>query len=577
MKRIMLAFAVAALLSGTVLGRQWTSRSGGFTVEAELLDVRDGNAILKKSDGTELTVSLSKLSLGDLRYVDEVLKSAETHVTGKPDPGSAAKPDVSSATPAMAPAKAVPAADLARLRYAWKQGQTYVYRVKVTVDRGDTTADLSGDLSYKVNSASDDGFELGVSGDLKRSDEKDMAKVIFLHGGPRVRRFASPDTPKQQTITADAQGRVSRIDGSSQLPYLLGDSAQMILEPLPSTAKSAWTSAGDTGVSVIVTFYPFHRFYPFSRAEYHEGTDATEKTSYTVESVTDKLITVAKHYELATTSLISGKPRIEATGNGTWKFDVQRGVPSSLDFSMRVTARERNNTEEIPLRVTYRLITEEELAKIAKDAEEAKREKERPLTDKEIGDVVRELNSGDRERVIRSGKSLADRSPMKPSPEVAKALESVLLTHGDAGAREWAAKALTKWAVPESIPTIAKALNDSWPPVRIAALEVVAKNKPELYIPAIAQRLSDGFTRHTASGILKSIGAPAEDAVLAYASTPDKGVLREAFDVLAVIGTKKSLPVLEKSLDDKDWWVKDAAQKAMDAIKVRAQMPPAVK
>ncbi|NLF08880.1 MAG: hypothetical protein GX594_13010, partial [Pirellulaceae bacterium] len=42
--------------------RQWTSRSGDFTIEAELKDVRDGKAILKKPNGEEVAVPLNKLS-----------------------------------------------------------------------------------------------------------------------------------------------------------------------------------------------------------------------------------------------------------------------------------------------------------------------------------------------------------------------------------------------------------------------------------------------------------------------------------------------------------------------------------
>ena len=83
MKRtLLLVVVVVSLLASPAAARQWTSRAGGFSVEAELVDVKDGNVILKKTDGSQLTVPLNKLSLGDVRYIDDVLKSAEAGITG---------------------------------------------------------------------------------------------------------------------------------------------------------------------------------------------------------------------------------------------------------------------------------------------------------------------------------------------------------------------------------------------------------------------------------------------------------------------------------------------------------------
>lgn len=67
----------------TGVARQWNSRGGGFSVEADLVDVRDGNVVLKKADGSQITVPLNKLSLEDIRYIERALKVAEERVNGK--------------------------------------------------------------------------------------------------------------------------------------------------------------------------------------------------------------------------------------------------------------------------------------------------------------------------------------------------------------------------------------------------------------------------------------------------------------------------------------------------------------
>ncbi len=66
--------------------RKWVSRDGQYTVEAELSDVRDASAILKKPDGSEVIVPLNKLSLADVNYVRKVLDDAEKAVTHREDP-----------------------------------------------------------------------------------------------------------------------------------------------------------------------------------------------------------------------------------------------------------------------------------------------------------------------------------------------------------------------------------------------------------------------------------------------------------------------------------------------------------
>ena len=55
--------------------REWTDATGLFKVTAELVDFKDGQAWLKKEDGTVLKVSIGKLSKEDQLYVRETLKA----------------------------------------------------------------------------------------------------------------------------------------------------------------------------------------------------------------------------------------------------------------------------------------------------------------------------------------------------------------------------------------------------------------------------------------------------------------------------------------------------------------------
>jgi hypothetical protein len=71
MKRLLAVFVMLALGGSVSLAasRTWTSSSGRFSIQAELVDFNDGKAQLKKDDGTVIDVPLLSLSEKDREYV----------------------------------------------------------------------------------------------------------------------------------------------------------------------------------------------------------------------------------------------------------------------------------------------------------------------------------------------------------------------------------------------------------------------------------------------------------------------------------------------------------------------------
>ncbi|MCA9102417.1 MAG: hypothetical protein KDA63_14750 [Planctomycetales bacterium] len=72
--------------------RAWTDASGSFTLEAAFVGVADGVVKLRRSDGKELTVKLSRLSSADRQYIDELTDgdagpktTTPSKLTGKPE------------------------------------------------------------------------------------------------------------------------------------------------------------------------------------------------------------------------------------------------------------------------------------------------------------------------------------------------------------------------------------------------------------------------------------------------------------------------------------------------------------
>jgi len=566
-RAILCTAVMVLLLVVSAAARQWTYRSDGAGFEAELLDVKGGNVVLKKPDGSLVTVPLGKLSLGDIRYIEETLAAAESRITG-------GKP-AEAKQPPPAPQKTESAAnvDLTKLRYNWQKGKTYVYRLNIVVDRGYYNEELSGNVSYKVKTVDEDEISLVMTPTLTRGEKVTAPGRIIVTPGGRMLFFATVPPAKEALFALDPFGKMLRLEQSSSLPYLLGDLSQLMVEQLPAEPQSQWTVSNEMGLVVVEAHYPFCRYLS---SGFREGVPAAEKTVYTVKGRTGKFITITKQYELTTASTIGGKPRFEAGGQGTLQFDTEQGVCGKSDYSLRVVVRDANTTEEIPVRISYRLLSPEDLARAAKEEEEAKKEAERirqekirPLTAAELEAASADLSSHDPVAVSRALKLLAEKQPSQPNPQIAQALTAILLSDEHAPRRAEAAEALINWATADSVPALNKALQDQWPPVRSAAIEALCKFKPKESVKPIAQLLTQGMTRGAAGKFLKAIGSEAEEVVLPYLEDKDAWVRAEVCSILEVIGTKKSLPALEKALTDESFMVNGNARKALAAIKAR--------
>jgi len=73
---------IFSALGAAAAVRTWTSSAGKHTIDAEMVDYRDGNVYLRRSDGKIVVVPLSKLSAADRAYVKQ-------RVTGTAEPAAA--------------------------------------------------------------------------------------------------------------------------------------------------------------------------------------------------------------------------------------------------------------------------------------------------------------------------------------------------------------------------------------------------------------------------------------------------------------------------------------------------------
>ncbi len=183
---------------------------------------------------------------------------------------------------------------------------------------------------------------------------------------------------------------------------------------------------------------------------------------------------------------------------------------------------------------------------------------------------LKSLNPNKRREAART---LKDTLPDQRRAEVVKALEP-LVDDADHFSRHWAIEALGVWGNKDAVPILLKAMKNK--DTRGDAMKALGRIKDERAAEPIAERLEEFFDRHEAEEALKQMGPVAEKAVLAHLNHHDWQVRTTVCDILGVIGTKQSLPPLEKVVaagkdpaSGQNHLVAMRAEQAIKAIKAR--------
>jgi predicted Zn finger-like uncharacterized protein len=129
----------------------------------------------------------------------------------------------------------------------------------------------------------------------------------------------------------------------------------------------------------------------------------------------------------------------------------------------------------------------------------------------------------------------------------AKALAGLLASRDSVVPRK-ALDALETWATNDNVPTLCEALAD---PFKIdQVLKILAKLRDERMIKPLVQHLNTSKERQKQiSTILISYGSKVEDEVLPLLTSIRPDLRTNAAEILAKVGTKKSLPELKKYVD----------------------------
>ena len=484
----------------------------------------------------------------------------------------------------IAPALPSAAADAPAVpRYQFKAGEHYIYEINIEATLPDGKETLSGQSEYTVKSVDATTGQMTLVNRATLATRKE-AKPVARPMGPPMRRpgpfggpFSGPSYGTPREVVIDPQGTAIKYNGDCQLPFLLGNLWQLLIDPLPAEGKQTWDLKRD--IAITEAEDRFRWIGPMmSRDSSGARRPGHETTTYTLGPVAAGIVTIQKKYELATAEKAGDAPAMEHVGTGQIKFDLKAGVPASVEMNLTIRINTENATVRIPTVVKARLLDAAEAAKIIRDqaaAQEkvratiAENAKPKPIDDAAIDQALTDLKAKDVFKVRAAADQLAKAIPIEARrAQVAAALEP-LLTDRDHWIPISAAKGLGAWGSKANVPALIAALNERDVFLRAAAMAALGNLKDPRAAEAIAKTFLDFASRRDAGNALRAMGAMAEPVVIPLLNDRDWGVQLEACKVLGDIGTAASLKPLQSLPPNTNRLVTTEAEKAIAAIQLR--------
>lgn len=437
------------------------------------------------------------------------------------------------------------AAEQDPLKYDWKKGTDHYYRVSIKVELDDGDQEFLASPIYHVADNTDGELSLLFLGSL-------TAAAPRVELTPFLRASAGVPATNDSKLTVSQRGKVIAIEGGHELPFLLGDLAQLPFVLLPKDDETTWTANRE------VTLSSSGDFRLPRGVQLGKSIKAEDETTYKIESTEGSIVTISIDSKLAALERIKQKPTLQLNTQATAKFDRELGAIISYEAKVDLSVRQKNTTTEIPIVVSVERMSAEEVAKLRKDADEMmakvkakmaadKAERERPIDREELDSIVKTLKSTDREKLDAVLRRLANKGPDAPDKRVSKAIEPHLKSK-DVSVTLAAFDAFKNWGTEESLPALLATLDDQHSFGRMQAIQMLGKFPSKKTAEELALMLTDPSSHSMAAMSLKQMGKYAEEptlAVLKKTSEKDLGQLLSIVSVLQEVGGAKSLAALK--------------------------------
>ncbi len=333
-----------------------------------------------------------------------------------------------------------------RLQYDLAKDQKASYEYDIQIDSSANIISYTGIVNYSVTLANDQLVRLTFQGGLREQTKpKPNRDADFGNMFPRPpmlpnifsRSNFAGKSNSQNTIGLTRLGQVLTLDGTSQLPFLLGNLSLIPFEQLPDKETQTWKS--DSGVSISDDSnslrYSVRPFGPFAFQPTERMQSASEVTQYKISGTDRGVVTIEKTYEMKTPDT-GDRESFQTVGKGTWSFDTGDHLPAATDMLYSLTMKEGNTTTAFPIKVKFAKLSEERLAEIQAEAkanqektqkllEERKADASKPITGKELEEILSHLSSSNAHEKHSSLIKLSQKDNFEADPKLVDAVRKV--------------------------------------------------------------------------------------------------------------------------------------------------------
>jgi len=446
------------------------------------------------------------------------------------------------------------------LSYQFRAGSNYVYSVRIVATEPKYVATSTGNLTYSIKAANQDGITLTAKGSVNTQRKAKEGSGLRLRppsfgdgvlriGGFRFAGLSAAGGPfaTPNEVQIDAQGRVLRETGEAQLPQAFGALSRLVIEPLPPAGKSTHEHATDC---VLLTEEK-QFITPMTYRLKEVRLPAKEKTSYTVGTAAGDVVPIKKSYELKTLATVGGQPKFEIKGEGTNYFNVKAGLFRELVFTGSILEHAENVTVRVPITLSVKRLEGEALVAALKPPPPLPKPETAAISATDRKSLLADLKSDNKAKRTVALHRVSQVKPDDARGEI-EALLLEFLKDSDQFTRQNAAKGLAVWGGKDSVAPLIKQLDDSAFPARWSAIEALGHLKDARAAEPLAKLVAERKDAYHACKSLKALGAEAEETVLTLVKHAKPDVRRDACDILKLIATRKSIPALEQAASDSD-------------------------
>lgn len=474
------------------------------------------------------------------------------------------------------------------LRYR-AEAATNVFSVTIEVRGENGKETLAGNLSTIVRPISSNFISLSFRGSL--APKRDANSMPYMGMGRGPRWMTPVQLNEGSELVMDAQGRVLRVSGDFPLPVPLGSIAQLFVPQLPAKAESKWESTDDVavldeplglgptrGFGLMQNNYAMMSSYMPGGPRNNTGAIliVSQRTKTELKSVTATTASFQQRLVLDSPLLIGAEPRLSATGDGTWTFDVAGGFLRAAEMEFQALLNSDASTRRSSSKLKIQLLEGKErdatLAALASRPSfdpATGQMVSRKLSGEELQKVFEDLQSDDDAKRRNAANRLANAELVRPPQALVNYLTNYLFD-AESPLRFAAVKVVADFGTIEQVPDLLRLVKAGDSSTSYSAIRGLGRLKDPRAIETLVECVAAGESEaYSAASALENFGPAAEDPVLRLLQEKHTATKRAACGILKKVGTQKSLGPLKDLMGVGDFSLSNSASEAVRAIQSR--------